>query len=86
MEIEKEEALLAKETKQLEEMEKNAKRAEAERKRQMKNARRLKPVSYLLSCAITSLMHVSFTRNILSSGISTVHHNIKQDRPPLFLL
>ncbi|KAL1966109.1 hypothetical protein VTN77DRAFT_4857 [Rasamsonia byssochlamydoides] len=37
MELEKEEALLAKETKQLEEMEKNAKRAEAERKRQMKN-------------------------------------------------
>ncbi|KAL1982144.1 hypothetical protein VTN96DRAFT_8319 [Rasamsonia emersonii] len=37
MEIAKEEALLAKETKQLEEMEKNAKRAEAERKRQMKN-------------------------------------------------
>ncbi|KAL2872742.1 uncharacterized protein BJX67DRAFT_340252 [Aspergillus lucknowensis] len=36
-EIAKEEALLAKETKQLQEMEKNAKRAEAERKRQMKN-------------------------------------------------
>ncbi|KAJ9245390.1 CENP-Q, a CENPA-CAD centromere complex subunit-domain-containing protein [Paecilomyces variotii] len=36
-EIDKEEALLAKETKQLEEMEKNAKAAESERKRQMKN-------------------------------------------------
>ncbi|KAL3469879.1 CENP-Q, a CENPA-CAD centromere complex subunit-domain-containing protein [Aspergillus californicus] len=36
-EIAKEEALLARETKQLHEMEKNAKRAEAERKRQMKN-------------------------------------------------
>lgn len=36
-EVEKEEALLAKETRQLEELEKNAKRAEAERKRQMKN-------------------------------------------------
>lgn len=36
-EIAKEEALLAKETKQLQEMEKNAKRAETERKRQMKN-------------------------------------------------
>jgi kinetochore protein Fta7 len=36
-EIAKEEALLARETKQLQEMEKNAKRAEAERKRQMKN-------------------------------------------------
>jgi kinetochore protein Fta7 len=36
-EIEREEALLAKETKQLQEMEKNANRAEAERKRQMKN-------------------------------------------------
>ncbi|GES57079.1 kinetochore protein fta7 [Aspergillus terreus] len=36
-EIEKEEAMLAKETKQLHEMEKNAKRAEAERKRQLKN-------------------------------------------------
>ncbi|KAL4876097.1 CENP-Q, a CENPA-CAD centromere complex subunit-domain-containing protein [Aspergillus karnatakaensis] len=36
-EIAKEEALLAKETRQLQEMEKNAKRAEAERKRQMKN-------------------------------------------------
>lgn len=38
-EVEKEEALLAKETKQLQEMEKNAKRAETERKRQMKNVR-----------------------------------------------
>ncbi|EAW14084.1 uncharacterized protein ACLA_071170 [Aspergillus clavatus NRRL 1] len=37
-EIEREEALLASETKQLQEMEKNATRAEAERKRQMKNA------------------------------------------------
>lgn len=36
-EIDKEEALLAKEMKQLEEMEKNAKGAESERKRQMKN-------------------------------------------------
>ncbi|KAL2001087.1 hypothetical protein VTN02DRAFT_2254 [Thermoascus thermophilus] len=36
-EVEREEALLAKETKQLEELEKNAQRAEAERKRQMKN-------------------------------------------------
>ncbi|OJJ80520.1 uncharacterized protein ASPGLDRAFT_134461 [Aspergillus glaucus CBS 516.65] len=36
-EIEKEEALLTKETKQLHDMEKNAKRAETERKRQMKN-------------------------------------------------
>ncbi|RHZ64466.1 uncharacterized protein CDV56_109167 [Aspergillus thermomutatus] len=36
-EIEREEALLAKETKQLQEMEKNANRVEAERKRQMKN-------------------------------------------------
>lgn len=40
-EVEREEALLAKETKQLEELEKNAKRAEAERKRQMKNVRRV---------------------------------------------
>lgn len=38
-EVEKEEALLAKETKQLQEMGKNAKRAETERKRQMKNVR-----------------------------------------------
>lgn len=37
-EIAKEEALLAKETKSLQEMHKNAKRAEAERKRQTKNA------------------------------------------------
>ncbi|KAL1992775.1 hypothetical protein VTN49DRAFT_3531 [Thermomyces lanuginosus] len=37
LEIEREEALLAKETKQVEEMEKNAKRAEMERKRQAKN-------------------------------------------------
>ncbi|GIJ88877.1 hypothetical protein Asppvi_007805 [Aspergillus pseudoviridinutans] len=36
-EIEREEALLARESKQLQEMEKNANRAEAERKRQMKN-------------------------------------------------
>ena len=38
-EVEKEEALLAKETKQLQEMGKNTKRAETERKRQMKNVR-----------------------------------------------
>lgn len=38
-EIEKEEALLVKETKQLHDMEKNAKRSESERKRQMKNVR-----------------------------------------------
>ncbi|QKX59901.1 uncharacterized protein TRUGW13939_07043 [Talaromyces rugulosus] len=37
MEIEKEEALLAQETKYVDEMEKNAKKAEAERRRQMKN-------------------------------------------------
>lgn len=37
VEIDREEALLARDTTQLEEMEKNAKRAEAERKRQMKN-------------------------------------------------
>lgn len=36
-EIAKEEALLAGETKSLQEMDKNAKRAEAERKRQSKN-------------------------------------------------
>lgn len=36
-EIAKEEALLARETKSLQEMDKNAKRAEAERKRQTKN-------------------------------------------------
>jgi kinetochore protein Fta7 len=41
-EIEREETLLAKETKQLQEMEKNANRAEAERKRQMKNVSPLK--------------------------------------------
>lgn len=38
-EIAKEEALLASETKSLQEMDKNAKRAEAERKRQTKNVR-----------------------------------------------
>lgn len=38
-EVEREEALLARDTKQLQEMEKNAKRAETERKRQMKNVR-----------------------------------------------
>ncbi|KAH8705710.1 CENP-Q, a CENPA-CAD centromere complex subunit-domain-containing protein [Talaromyces proteolyticus] len=37
MEIEREEALLTKETKYVEEMEKNAKKAEVERRRQMKN-------------------------------------------------
>jgi kinetochore protein Fta7 len=37
VEIAKEEALLAGETKSLQEMDKNAKRAEAERKRQTKN-------------------------------------------------
>jgi kinetochore protein Fta7 len=37
MEIEKEEALLAQETKYVDEMEKYAKKAEAERRRQMKN-------------------------------------------------
>lgn len=39
LEIEREEALLAKETKYVEEMEKNAKKAEIERRRQMKNVR-----------------------------------------------
>lgn len=39
LEIEREEALLAKETKYVEEMEKNAKKAEVERRRQMKNVR-----------------------------------------------
>lgn len=39
-EIEKEEALLNKETKALQEMYKNARSADAERKRQMKNVRR----------------------------------------------
>lgn len=38
-EADREEALLAKEKKQLQEMEKNAKRAEMERKRQLKNVR-----------------------------------------------
>jgi hypothetical protein len=37
LEVEREEALLAKETKYVEEMEKNAKKAEVERRRQMKN-------------------------------------------------
>ena len=61
-EIEKEEALLAKETKQLQEMEKNAKRAEAERKRQLKNVRcvALKPQNSLLT----------FERNIPYFGSS----------------
>jgi kinetochore protein Fta7 len=39
LEIEREDALLARELKQVEEMEKNAKKAETERKRQMKNVR-----------------------------------------------
>lgn len=39
LEIEREEALLSKETKYVEEMEKNAKKAEVERRRQMKNVR-----------------------------------------------
>lgn len=42
-EIAKEEMLLAGEKKQLQEMDKNAKRAEAERKRQTKNVRRTRP-------------------------------------------
>lgn len=37
MEVEREEALLARELKYVEEMEKNAKKAEGERRRQMKN-------------------------------------------------
>jgi kinetochore protein Fta7 len=39
LEIEREDALLARELKQVEDMEKNAKKAETERKRQMKNVR-----------------------------------------------
>lgn len=50
-EIEKEEALLAKETKQLQEMEKNAKRSETERKRQMKN------VSLILVVEVLDIFH-----------------------------
>jgi kinetochore protein Fta7 len=50
-EIEREEALLAKETKQLQEMEKNASRAEAERKRQMKNVSLLKGSGHTTCCS-----------------------------------
>jgi kinetochore protein Fta7 len=39
VEVEREEALVAQERRQLEELEKNAKRAESERKRQTKNVR-----------------------------------------------
>ncbi len=58
-EVEREEALLGKETKQLQEMEKNAKRAEAERKRQMKNVR--------LSIAESKLRHSRLTYSLSRS-------------------
>lgn len=51
MEIEKEEALLAQETKYVDEMEKNAKKAEAERRRQMKNVIPGFPLRWLFSVA-----------------------------------
>jgi kinetochore protein Fta7 len=56
MEVEREEALLAKETKQVEEMEKNAKRAESERKRQMKNVCPPKLFCITPFCTATSLI------------------------------
>ena len=65
-EIEKEEALLAKETKQLHDMEKNAKRAETERKRQMKNVR----LASTLKMVKMRLIRWS-RRNILYSDILT---------------
>jgi len=66
-EIEKEETLLAKETKQLHDMEKNAKRAESERKRQMKNVR------LALALEMMELRLISsFRRNTLYSGTLTV--------------
>jgi len=59
-EIAKEEALLADEKKSLQEMEKNAKRAEAERKRQTKNV-------CTSNCGAFSLLTLP-SRNILYSG------------------
>jgi phage terminase Nu1 subunit (DNA packaging protein) len=60
-EIAKEEALLADEKKSLQEMDKNAKRAEAERKRQAKNVRTCptSPCTHLLTLP---------SRNTLCSG------------------
>lgn len=66
-EIEKEEALLTKETKQLHDMEKNAKRAETERKRQMKNVR------LALTLEMVKLRLIRWSRrNILYSDTLTI--------------
>ena len=46
MEVEREEALLANEEKYVKEMEKNAKKAESERRRQMKNVYPVLPNSF----------------------------------------
>jgi hypothetical protein len=79
-EIAKEEALLAEEKLSLQEMERNAKRAEVERKRQMKNVginiqgRRksfrcisdIAPIRNILSCASLTIYHKQIAKGALS--------------------
>lgn len=80
LEIEREEALLAKETKQVEEMEKNAKRAEMERKRQAKNVSLLT----FMTCAIKLF---TISRNIPSCAASmNSPSNVRIEAQPRFLL
>jgi hypothetical protein len=74
-EIAKEEALLASEKKALHEMDKNAKRADAERKRQMKKVREL------LHMEITSELTLFF-RSTLFSDSWTTRRKLKMVTPP----
>lgn len=76
LEIEREEALLAKETKQVEEMEKNAKRAEVERKRQAKNVSMLTFAPLVVELLISS-------RNTPPCAVSMNSHSneLKEAQP-----
>lgn len=82
-EVEKEETLLGRETKQLQEMEKNAKRAETERKRQMKNVRLTRTGSKPGHSQLTYLLY----RSMLFFDILTVYpHRRMQSLPDLVSL
>lgn len=74
-EVAKEEALLASEKKALQEMDKNAKRAEAERKRQMKNVRKAFQIKSTSSLTI-------YYRSTLFSGSWTTREKPQMVNPP----
>lgn len=79
-EVEREEALLAKDTKQLQEMEKNAKRAETERRRQMKNVRLVSDESKIWIW--TEKLMFSSYRSIPFFDILTIYPSLRTRSPP----